>query len=898
LREQIHHQGISERKIGMRNKVVTVLVLMAILMLPIFGMRHAVAASHGDVVINEFTAKGTEWIELYNLSTSAVSIEGWMLTDGEDDEFLSGSITAGGYFVIDTSLALSNTGDEIQLYNGGASLVDEVAYGTNGGAPLPPFGTSTARSPNGADTDDFARDWNVDQTPTRAAANDGPGTDLGSSIILNEQNAFSPGGDFFELYNPTDNAVDLSGWQASDGDDITTLSGSIPSHAFVVFTDLSISSSDVMYLWDENGVRIDQLGRDGEFEDGSFQRLPDGVGPNDGYDFESSGGGNTYFDCVATPAAPNGTEGCFDDAPIPLTIPEIQGDGQWSPYVGEVAITTGVVTLLSANGRDMWIQDPAGDGDPATSDGIFVDDRDRLPEPKPVVGDLVQVMGQVEEQQFGNALPLTRLDDPDDYPFEILSNNNPLPVPVPLTDLPNESIPAGEGFWEPLEGMLVSVENAFVVAPTNRFGEFAMLTEDDANADLGSGYFAQTKQILLVELSQNPNIVDYNPERIAVDDASLDEALVVMPGDRVRSMVGVVDYTFSMYKLQPASFDIFTHDLPNLPASTRSGPGGNTVITTFNVENLFDLVLNTPEVVDSFGRVGENPGSGGWFGGGIATANHTLRRKSAICSGDSDPSDTFDPSVEWDGFPINTFDGLGSHSVSCGTASGLFVSEYIEGSSFNKSLEIYNGTGSAVNLGSLNATVQIFFNGSTSAGQTISLSGTLADGDVYVLSHPSADSAILAVTDQTSGGVLFNGNDAITLNIGGKDDAGSTPTPEELEIQLAKLALAIEVELRLPEIIVVQEIENQAIAQELADLVNSAVGTAYMATSFETSDGRGIEAGFLWDDHRVDLMNAFQMSGPGVSSTLTDKRSPSSATTSSPRAETIRSMGSIGQRSG
>jgi predicted extracellular nuclease len=85
-----------------------------------------------------------------------------------------------------------------------------------------------------------------------------------------------------------------------------------------------------------------------------------------------------------------------------------------------------------------------------------------------------------------------------------------------------------------------------------------------------------------------------------------------------------------------------------------------------------------------------------------------------------------------------------------------------------------------------------------------------------------------------------------------------------LEIQLTKLALAIEVELRLPEIIVTQEGENQAILQELADRVNATTGTDYVATSFETSDGRGIEAGFLWDANRVDLSEAFQMSGPAV----------------------------------
>ncbi|MBE9479220.1 MAG: hypothetical protein IMY80_04575, partial [Chloroflexi bacterium] len=91
-----------------------------------------------------------------------------------------------------------------------------------------------------------------------------------------------------------------------------------------------------------------------------------------------------------------------------------------------------------------------------------------------------------------------------------------------------------------------------------------------------------------------------------------------------------------------------------------------------------------------------------------------------------------------------------------------------------------------------------------------------------------------------------------------------TPTPEELETQLTKLALAIEVELELPEIIVAQETENTAILQELGDRVNAAAGTDYMAVSFETSDGRGIEVGFLYDADRVALLDAYQMAGPDV----------------------------------
>ena len=83
--------------------------------------------------------------------------------------------------------------------------------------------------------------------------------------------------------------------------------------------------------------------------------------------------------------------------------------------------------------------------------------------------------------------------------------------------------------------------------------------------------------------------------------------------------------------------------------------------------------------------------------------------------------------------------------------SELFFSEYIEGSSNNKALEIYNGTGAPINLGTSGYSVQMFFNGSATAGLTINLTGTVAAGDVYVLAQSAANAAILAQADQTNG---------------------------------------------------------------------------------------------------------------------------------------------------
>ncbi len=100
-------------------------------------------------------------------------------------------------------------------------------------------------------------------------------------------------------------------------------------------------------------------------------------------------------------------------------------------------------------------------------------------------------------------------------------------------------------------------------------------------------------------------------------------------------------------------------------------------------------------------------------------------------------------------------------------APELFISEYIEGSSNNKALEIYNGTGAPVALGPAGYTVQMFFNGSPTAGLTIPLAGTVADGDVFVLAQTAANATILAQADQTNGSGWFNGDDAITLTRAG-----------------------------------------------------------------------------------------------------------------------------------
>ena len=98
--------------------------------------------------------------------------------------------------------------------------------------------------------------------------------------------------------------------------------------------------------------------------------------------------------------------------------------------------------------------------------------------------------------------------------------------------------------------------------------------------------------------------------------------------------------------------------------------------------------------------------------------------------------------------------------------TGLYFSEYVEGSSFNKCVEVYNGTGADVDLSLIG--LELYSNGSATATSTqASLGlGVLGAGDVFVVCNPSIAPAPAAL-DLLSGTVNFNGDDAFVLTYEG-----------------------------------------------------------------------------------------------------------------------------------
>lgn len=125
---------------------------------------------------------------------------------------------------------------------------------------------------------------------------------------------------------------------------------------------------------------------------------------------------------------------------------------------------------------------------------------------------------------------------------------------------------------------------------------------------------------------------------------------------------------------------------------------------------------------------------------------------------------------------LSFFSATFSFAQNC---SQLFISEYVEGSGNNKALEIYNPTGSSIDLSGYR--IERFSNGqnTSSNGGVLNLSGTIDANSAFVISNgqisssatsPACDPALQALSNLLDGiypaPTYMNGNDAIALFFG------------------------------------------------------------------------------------------------------------------------------------
>ena len=267
------------------------------------------------------------------------------------------------------------------------------------------------------------------------------------------------------------------------------------------------------------------------------------------------------------------------------TIPQIQGSGASSPFVGTMQTTEGVVTLVVSNG--FYLQDPAGDGDPSTSDGIFVFTGAA---PAVTAGDRVRLSATVAEFLAGDAArTVTQLTGVSG--LVVLSRNNsvaPTAIALPL---------ASAADFERYEGMLVRHAAPLTVSQNyfqGRYGQVSLSAgrlEKPTNryparsAQAIAAAAANAANLLVLDdrvTRQNPNPVPY----IGADNT-------LRAGDRVTGLTGVIDFGLitasnpgpSGYKLQPSVTPVFSRE--NARTAAPLVPLGNVKVASFNVLNFF-----------------------------------------------------------------------------------------------------------------------------------------------------------------------------------------------------------------------------------------------------------------------------------------------------------------------
>lgn len=322
---------------------------------------------------------------------------------------------------------------------------------------------------------------------------------------------------------------------------------------------------------------------------------------------------------ATTPAPCDGSGG--GDPPPPTAtaaaIYTVQGSGATSTLAGQVVITSGVVTKRLNNG--FFIQDLSGDGNAATSDGIFVF-TSSAPPATAAVGNLVQVTGSVVEFSSGAgtaATPLTEISNVT--ALSLLGSGYsiaPTPVALPLA--------AGDSF-ERFEGMLVRIDGTLTVQQNFFQARFGQLT-------IGAGGRHETptnrhrpgtpQAIALADeqargrllLDDGSSLQNVNPTSYGFANG------VPRAGDLVSNLVGVLDFGLAtatasgagLYRLQPTEVPAFA--IANPRPAAPAAVGGNLKVAAMNVLNFFTTFTNGQTVSGQTGQ-------GCSLGGSVSAAN-------------------------------------------------------------------------------------------------------------------------------------------------------------------------------------------------------------------------------------------------------------------------------------
>ena len=256
-------------------------------------------------------------------------------------------------------------------------------------------------------------------------------------------------------------------------------------------------------------------------------------------------------------------------SPSPVTaIGAIQGSGDTSPLLNQVVTVRGIVTGdFQAGLRGFFVQArDGGDGDPATSDGVFVYTGTAPQAVK--VGDLVQFTGTVKE--FYNSTQVDTLTA-----FTTCASGlsvKPVELKAPFTDL------------ERYEGMSITIPETLTVTDNYGYGRYGELglSSDGRLFNPTNGNVTTTaeenaaRKIVLDDgnSTQNPANLPY-----------LSSAGTRRTGDTVTGLTGVLHYANNVFKVEPTAAPTFTDANPR-PAAPHD-VGGTLKVAGANVLNYF-----------------------------------------------------------------------------------------------------------------------------------------------------------------------------------------------------------------------------------------------------------------------------------------------------------------------
>jgi len=534
----------------------------------------------------------------------------------------------------DSDLIQNGAPDAVALLDPSQILIDALSYEgsvpgyTEGPGAIADDSSQAdmglSRCPNGADSDDNSLDFSLQ------AITPGAGNDCGiPKLVINEvdyDQVSTDAAEFIEIHNSGGSPVDLAGYSlvlvsgssAAIYDTITLPSATLEAGGYYVVCanaattancDLDVipdtnliqnGAPDAVALLDPSQVLIDTLSYEGNVPgytegtgadaddpnagDVGLSRCPDGTDSDDNsLDFGLR---------AITPGAENSCTpdigACGDPA---TSVHDIQGSGAVSPLVSTQQTVEGIVVgdfqgaSPQLGGFFLQEEDADADGNPLTSEGIFVFDDGFGVAVQP--GDKVRVGGVVSEVSG-----MTQLTSITGLAVCDMGNNvtaAELSLPFATTDYP-----------ERFEGMAVILPQTLTVTENfelGRYGEILLSSSSRLWAPtslVAPGTPANDLQALndLNRLVLDDPEDSTNPDPIIYPDPELAAGNTLRAGDQVSGITGALQYGFDAWRVRPTAYPTFSAGNPR-PVSPAPVAGPLTV-GALNLLNYFTTISASP----------------------------------------------------------------------------------------------------------------------------------------------------------------------------------------------------------------------------------------------------------------------------------------------------------------